>query len=361
MLGPVFRLEMVTTARRFRYYAVRAGYTSILLFAVWMCYVNCFDNAPHWTIGRSARFSLSFFAAFSVIQLTAAILFTCAICAGTISQERQRRTIEYLFATDLTNSELVLGKLAGRLLNVLALLAASIPILFLTMFFGGVSANWVLQISAISVSTVLFSAAVSICLSIWSPRSRDAILRALVTLALLFFVVPYCIFLGQIVSPRLFLWLSPITTYLFHINPFLFISATFGSPIGMEATPGWEGVGAIVWRHCLASAALLAVAVWRVRRVHLDADVRPKKASKPQRLLRWRPGVGRFPMVWKANNPSVTWAAGDASCWRCCCWSWRRPSLSSLPTPGSGSTRPTTSTFSPHTSPPRSAQVISWS
>ena len=54
---------------------------------------------------------------------------TPAVAAGGIASERQRRTIEYLFATDLSNGEIVLDKLCARLLTVGKLLLATLPVL----------------------------------------------------------------------------------------------------------------------------------------------------------------------------------------------------------------------------------------
>lgn len=298
MLGPVFQLEMLTMPRRMRYYLARCGYALAMLLAFWFCYANHFGIAAHWTLTQSARFSITFFIVFAVIQLIAAILFTCAICAGTISQERQRRTIEYLFATDLTNRELVLGKLAARLLGVTVLLSTSVPILFFTLFFGGVSSELVVQNFLVSLSTVLMSASTSICISIWTQKPRDAVLRAFVALAF-FAVFPFFMFPVATLYPTLTFVVDPLLSQIYAINPFLYLLASFGAPTSLALLPGWEGAIQTALKQTAVSLVLIVLAIWGVRRVHLNAAVKPSKERKQWRWAWWRPDIGRFPMLWK--------------------------------------------------------------
>ena len=50
--GPVFNFELITTARRPRYYAVRLAYGLILLYFVWQNYESRFGWSPHAHRGR---------------------------------------------------------------------------------------------------------------------------------------------------------------------------------------------------------------------------------------------------------------------------------------------------------------------
>lgn len=298
MLGPVFQLEIVTAPRRLRYFVARTGYALFILLAVWLCYAESFGYAAHWTMQQSAAFSYSFFALISSIVLTAGTLYSCTLCAATISQERQRRTIEFLFASTLTNAELVLGKCAARLLSVLSLLAAAIPILFLTMIFGGVSPHLVLQTCVLTVFTVLMSGAISICVSVRTTKSRDAIQRASAVLAILLLGPPLFVPI-RILFPAGAVWIEPLVANIAKLNPFLFLTAVSGWSTSFGVLPGWDGVFRIAWRQCLVAVAMLLLAIWRVRDVHLNAVDKPKKDSARRGLFRRRPHVGGFPMLWK--------------------------------------------------------------
>ena len=61
-----------------------------------------------------------------------------AATAGAICLDKARGNLTLLFATDLTDAEIVLGKLAARLVPVLGLIACAAPVLALATLFGGV-------------------------------------------------------------------------------------------------------------------------------------------------------------------------------------------------------------------------------
>ena len=69
------------------------------------------------------------------------LAITPALVGGTIAGEKQRKTLHYLLASELSSAEIVLGKLMARMLMVLVYLVAGVPMLFLLMLFGGVDAR----------------------------------------------------------------------------------------------------------------------------------------------------------------------------------------------------------------------------
>ena len=89
------------------------------------------------------------------LQLLAVVLLGPAMVAGTIATERERRTIEYLFASSLSNAEIVLGKLAAKLLHVVFMILAGVPVLALVMLLGGIAPEALLTLLILTLSTVL--------------------------------------------------------------------------------------------------------------------------------------------------------------------------------------------------------------
>jgi hypothetical protein len=61
-----------------------------------------------------------------------------AATAGAICVDRARGTLTHMLATDLSDPEIILGKLAARLLPVLGLVAFSWPLLALSSLLGGI-------------------------------------------------------------------------------------------------------------------------------------------------------------------------------------------------------------------------------
>ena len=85
-----------------RYYLLRFVYGSILLFLVWSGYQETFWNrTTATTIAAVAGYSERTFVTFAVVQLITILLLIPAIFGGAIVDEKQRKTLHYLMASQL--------------------------------------------------------------------------------------------------------------------------------------------------------------------------------------------------------------------------------------------------------------------
>ena len=181
LLGPIFSVELVTGARRARYYVLRVVYAGVLLLALSVaCLQTAFSSS-----GAVANATAGFFMAFAVLQVLAVLALGPAMAAGTVAMERQRRTIEYLFASPLSNAEILLGKLAARMVMMICLVLAGLPVLGLAMMLGGIAPEALLVVMAITASTLTAVTMISIAVSAWAPRAQDAVVRVYLLLLVL--------------------------------------------------------------------------------------------------------------------------------------------------------------------------------
>jgi ABC-type transport system involved in multi-copper enzyme maturation permease subunit len=192
LFGPVLFYDLVRTARQSRTYLLRSAYAFALLFALSVLYATYFaHNNPIDALFGEARagiqdvaeFGSRFFVTFLALQFGAVFLLTPAFTATAIAEEKERRTLEYLLATDLANREIVLGKLASRLLGLLLLLLGGLPVLSFVQFLGGVDPNLVLAGFAATAVTMLSLGSLSILYSVRSPRPRGAVFSTYVVAA----------------------------------------------------------------------------------------------------------------------------------------------------------------------------------
>ena len=104
-LGPVFNAELLTTARRARYYVIRFLYGLIILFQIYLSY-----QSNTWRFGSGqgqlrisdmADFGQEIFITFAIVQAVVVVLLTPALVGGTIADERQRKTLHYLLTSQL--------------------------------------------------------------------------------------------------------------------------------------------------------------------------------------------------------------------------------------------------------------------
>ncbi len=305
LLGPVFTAEMVTAARRRRYFLLRLLFAAGLLLLLWTCCLGVRggrDIGGELTLSESSELATAFFMSFSWITLGVTLLVVPAIAAGSIATERDRRTIEYLFATDLSNAEIVLAKLVAKLLLVGKLLIVALPVIAIFRLLGGIPGDLLLAFYVILGSTSLLLVMLSLSISVWTTRARDAMTRV------------YLLLIAVLIIPTvLWAWMRALqasgvglTTI---IDAILFVCEFFNSvnPLWVYGQAIGGGGGALgisldtsaIWQmagiHLAISAVLATISVLAVRRVHLNSISASKRETKSRRTRR----VGERPMLWK--------------------------------------------------------------
>jgi ABC-type transport system involved in multi-copper enzyme maturation permease subunit len=195
-LGPVFFYDLVRTARRGQQLAHRLLYAVLLLGLLFAVYWSWFPNySPDSLLqeqaispAERARFAGSFFTAFLGIQFAVVLFVTPTYTAGAIAEHTERRTLDYLLATDLTNREIVMGALAARLGNLLLLMITGLPVVSLLEFLGGVDPELLLASFAATIMMTLSLGGVSILISVNSRTSLGALFGTYLAMVLLLFV-----------------------------------------------------------------------------------------------------------------------------------------------------------------------------
>ncbi len=340
-LGPVFRHEMLAAGRKRRYMVLRVFVGAILLALLAMGYMAAnafvvFDGgaaSPEGglSIAAVSRLTAQFYASFAWWTLLGVLFITPAIAAGAIATERERRTIEYLFATDLSNSEIVLDKLVARLLTVGQIVLAAFPLLAIFRLLGGVPGDLVLIHFATLASTATLVAAISIAVSTWCERARDAVPRAYGRVFLLFFApvilqgfhwfinlaVPSTGPLSGAVDWFTLWILGPLVKALLIINPIHMLGTAAGISGGVLGVDlDLPVIGRMIAGQLLLAAACLALSIFAIRRVHLNAagptDSPKKQASHSRKSFSpWE----NNPLLWKELRFGST-ASAKINPWR---------------------------------------------
>ncbi len=313
LFGPVFHAELVTTSRRARYYAIRFVYGLILLFQIYATYqANAWrsdQSGRGMLIGQMAEFGQSLFYSFASVQMFAVLVLTPALVGGTIAEERQRKTLHYLLASSLTGFEIVVGKLAARILHVAVLLALGLPVVALVGLFGGVDFGLLAACYAGTLSTVYFLAALSILISSGSRRPREAIVLIYVLEALwLFGPMTLMSWLPGLEPPwpMVAAWINPVLRWVGAASPFslawslVIRGGRLGSPTAaVEMIACQVGYGTI----------LVLIAAFRLRpafRSEAGSRPGPRWLERLGARRRWwgRPPIGDHAMFWKERHVS---------------------------------------------------------
>jgi ABC-type transport system involved in multi-copper enzyme maturation permease subunit len=317
LFGPVPFYDSVRSARRGRYFAWRCIYLAVLLVLLFFLYGKFFggfvDVFVNQTIERNrvSAFAEEFFFVFISLQFVAAVVFTPALTAGAIAEEKQRKTLEYMLTTDLGNHEIVLGKLVSRLAYLALFLITGLPMLSLLQFLGGVDPEWVLAGFTATALTMFSLAGVSIFFSVFSPKPLTAIFLTYFTVAVyvtLSSFLEYPTF-ARTTWPNLTEWLEYIFTAgniwlavqeLAHAARSTTGWMPPGSPVTFMGSSPWWLVAIYGTFHFLVGfvcilAAFLPLRVW----AKATASARGRRAFVVALTQKRLPVIGHSPMEWK--------------------------------------------------------------
>jgi ABC-type transport system involved in multi-copper enzyme maturation permease subunit len=218
-LGPVVRYELITTARRGRFYIARVAYGLCLLFLLWTRFQEF--NARHpqgGTVEEVQTFAEAAFVSFAGAQGIALLGLIPALVAGVIADEHQRKTLHYLLASRLSSAEIVLGKLGARMVHVAAFVALGIPVVCLLALYGGLNPENVFYVYLGTLAVAIFASGLSILVSMMARRPREAILVTY-GIGTIWLLAP--VSLGQTahyMSGSLW-WVGPVNDYALMTNP----------------------------------------------------------------------------------------------------------------------------------------------
>jgi ABC-type Na+ efflux pump permease subunit len=95
--------------------------------------------------------------------------------AVAVSTEKDRRTLELLLVSRLTDRELVSGKLAASLVRVLLLLLAAVPMFAIAALFGGVTGTTVARVFAVTVAASLAAASLATTVAFWKETTFQSL------------------------------------------------------------------------------------------------------------------------------------------------------------------------------------------
>ena len=174
--GPVFASDLLTTSRHWQVYAARSVFVAGLLAglaAVW--WVDVAGRGLE-SIREQAEVGRRSYQALASMQLALALLAAPAATAGTICFDRARGTLAHVMVTDLSGTEIILGKLAARLVPVVGMVLCGVPFLSLGTLLGGIDPASVLGLLLVTLGAAILGCTLALTLSIWGTRTTEVVL-----------------------------------------------------------------------------------------------------------------------------------------------------------------------------------------
>jgi ABC-type transport system involved in multi-copper enzyme maturation permease subunit len=313
LVGPVFTREVTTTPRSWRLYLLRFLYVGALFGLVLTAWLILLGSQNVRTLGDLSRFGSAVFALLAPLQLAMAVAFAALLTTAAVAQEKDRKTLELLLLTRMTNSELVLGKLFASSLSVFVLIVAAVPLLMLLTLLGGVSYGQVLRVVGVTFAAAALAASLGSMIALWREKTFQSI--ALTTLLLvMWLIVGEAIASGQLGThwggvpvEQLTVAISPLRAILAAIQPLPSVDGQFA----------WLG-GPVNLFIALALAGAVAFNLWAIARVRVwnpsqEAQPRLTEEQADKLATASTPVTKSSKEVW--DNPILwreicTWAYG---------------------------------------------------
>jgi ABC-type Na+ efflux pump permease subunit len=306
-LGPVCHFELVRIARRGRLFTLRFLFGLLLLGIITANYLGHFGASQSLfgtgTQRQMAGFGQVLFGSIIAALAILVLALTPALAADAIASERQRKTLEYLLASRLASHEIVLGKLAARLINVAVYPALILPVVSLLTLIGGVSPAVLILAYVTVTASAYFLTALALLASVLSRRTRDAVGSAyLLTAAWLF--MPALLELWLSLLPPSWLELRHIAevvaSWVWPANPLELAgtAARSGGSADLLARDTLWLTGSLAFHGTLISA----IAIWQLRPAFRRHEGRAGQPSRIARhVRRWWPvrPCGDDPVFWK--------------------------------------------------------------
>jgi ABC-type transport system involved in multi-copper enzyme maturation permease subunit len=269
LAGPIFDKELRVSSRRKRNYFLRFAYvcllTGFIAFAwIFMARIGG-STSLVYQVSRMSETGKYIITTIIWFQFITIQLITIVMLSNAISDEIYHRTLGLLMTTPISSLQIVIGKLSSKLLQLVLLLAISLPLLAIIRVMGGVPWGYVVSSLCITLTAAIFAGSVSLAFSITNRHSHSVIVRTVLICFLFYIAPPVVVRLVQ------FAYQVHIATEatLFYMNPFLAMGFASRSMLsGASVGPAFS------WPlHCVImlgfSTLLLALSTLCVRRVGL--------------------------------------------------------------------------------------------
>jgi ABC-type transport system involved in multi-copper enzyme maturation permease subunit len=183
-MNPVYKRETMVSARSFWLTLVLMIFNGILAM---VALLNMYSTLEQVKLTAEIQYTsfIDLYLFVAVLEFIMVIFIMPALTAGSISGEKERRTLEVMMTTKLTPAQIVFGKLQAALSTMLLLVVSSLPILSLVFVYGGVTVRDLLLLFISYMSAAFFAGGLGICCSAVFGKSTVATVVSYVLLVIM--------------------------------------------------------------------------------------------------------------------------------------------------------------------------------
>jgi ABC-type transport system involved in multi-copper enzyme maturation permease subunit len=250
------------------------------------------------SIRQLAQLGAQMFCTYAICQFFLLLVITPVYCAGCIAGDRERRVLEMVFLSRLSNIELITGKFLVRLMELGMLGLTGLPSLFLCLLLGGVSWSGLLTVGLLTLVMIAFAAAVALLVSIVAARVLSAVVLTYMVLLIVWAGLPTVVIMRYIGSP------VPTTGSTFlaiALNPAMGIATASLPQFGAAGVgnPWFESYKYCIGVYGVGTIGLLLLSLLVVRRLGLWASRERVPRGTRRELKKVARRVWDNPVAWR--------------------------------------------------------------
>jgi len=242
-MNPMIRKELRQRMREPRGWLLPSIYLLVLGAVVTFAYFVTTTDRGLRSI-QGATVGVVLFLTLAYAQLTLLLLLMPIFSAGSITIEKEQRTLAGLLTSLLTSGQIWWGKFVASLLFVLLLLVTSLPVLSMAFAFGGIGPWEVFSATLTTVIILASMSAIGLYCSSAFQRSVHATAVSYATVIAITVVTAITFFVRMQIydsarRPAAHGWYDiPLNIRApMYLNPFFFLTASFAPP--KQLYPAW--------------------------------------------------------------------------------------------------------------------------
>ena len=315
LTGPVFEKELRVSSRQRRSYVLRFAYISLLLIILLFIWISEVDyrNSNLIGISRMAQAGKAMVIYIVWFQFCAAQIIAAVMLSNSISDEIYHKSLGMLMTTPVTSLQIVTGKLFSKLLQLILLIAISLPLLAIVRLFGGVPWGFVVSSLCITLTTVLFVSSLSLFYSIFCRKAYIVIIITIMSILVFYALLPFLYFtFVEITHLDRSINNMVLATILYQPNPYLmfFMNSYNASYPGRMGSVFFASPYINCAINLFFSFGLLLLSIINVRKAALRQAVGQIFSSRQKKALKKEAGISannRDSAIISIIGPPVLW------------------------------------------------------
>lgn len=253
--NPVLIREMRARVRGRRSFVVHLIFLTLFILVYLPIYYFLLKEQAPWS-SNAGSFMMLLFVLLGFVSVVAP-----AFCSGSITGEREQKTLAFLLVSPLSARSVVTGKLFSAFFFSALLLVTTLPFLFLAFVVGGVEGVRFLLAFLLLLISSLFFAALALFFSTTSKRTASA--TAITYGCIVALLIGTAILEAYLASrPPLPSGEPHPMSGAFYLNPFAGLYTLFGEAEGLARIMPYKVVPLPIWAVNMILLLLLTLFFW---------------------------------------------------------------------------------------------------